>query len=50
MCDVIPSGVSTDQGRTWSPLCPIEQPETAEDCAAYGVKHSESDARQSHDG
>ena len=41
---------SLDGGRTWSPLRPVEEPETESDCASYGVVRSGEEARQSHDG
>ena len=41
---------SLDGGRTWSPLKPVEEPETESDCASYGVVRSGDEARQSHDG
>ena len=43
---------STDGGKTWSKLKPIELPETAEDCQYYGidVQSGGEKRRQSHDG
>ena len=41
---------SQDNGKTWSALKPIEEPETEKDCKAYGIEKTESDAKQSHDG
>ena len=42
---------SIDQGKTWSALRPVEEPETEIDCSAYKVKKLDSEnARQSHDG
>ena len=32
---------STDGGKTWSALRPVEEPETAEDCEYYGVERRE---------
>ena len=42
---------SVDQGKTWSALRPVEEPETEIDCAIYKVaKLDVKNARQSHDG
>ena len=41
---------SIDQGRTWSALKPVEEPETEVDCVAYSVEKKDAKARQSHDG
>ena len=42
---------SINQGKTWSALRPVEEPETEIDCSAYKVKKLDSEnARQSHDG
>ena len=42
---------SIDQGKTWSALRPVEEPETEIDCAVYKVaKLDVKNARQSHDG
>ena len=41
---------SMDQGKTWSSLQPIEEPETEKDCKAYNVTKKDKNARQSHDG
>ena len=42
---------SIDQGKTWSALRPVEEPETEIDCAIYKVaKLDVKNARQSHDG
>ena len=41
---------SEDQGKTWSALKPVEEPETHIDCAVYNVEKKDDDARQSHDG
>ena len=43
---------STDGGKTWSKLKPIELPETEEDCQYYGidVQSGGEERRQSHDG
>ena len=45
------SSRSVDGGKTWSPLRPVETPETEQDCAAYHVEPLRpGEARQSHDG
>ena len=41
---------STDGGKTWSRLRPVEEPETEKDCQYYGVERREERPRQSHDG
>ena len=41
---------STDGGKTWSPLRPVEEPETLADREYYGVEGREQEPRQSHDG
>ena len=41
---------SQNNGKTWSALKPIEEPETEKDCKAYGVEKTDIDAKQSHDG
>ena len=41
---------SLDNGKTWSPLKPIEEPETIKDCEAYDVAKKDLNAKQSHDG
>ena len=41
---------SLDHGKTWSPLKPIEEPETIKDCEAYDVEKKDLNAKQSHDG
>ena len=41
---------STNGGKTWSPLRPVEDPETVEDREYYGVEGRELEPRQSHDG
>ena len=41
---------STDGGKTWSALTPVEDPETLQDREYYGLEGSELEPRQSHDG
>ena len=41
---------STNGGKTWSPLRPVEEPATLEDRNYYGVEAREEEPRQSHDG
>ena len=41
---------STNGGKTWSALRPVEEPETVEDRNYYGVEGRELEPRQSHDG
>ena len=41
---------STNGGKTWSALRPVEEPETVEDRDYYGVEGREGEPRQSHDG